>query len=162
MLTTDVAAVEDDVGQGRVHRVLAAVAHPKTLQRAPPTFGTLLLVAAAHLLFVRFFQVIKALSSTVGGAGRRTERRPGAPHGGGTRALQVGRAGRLQVARRQPGVDDLERRGCRGGCGCSGVGSGSGGDERRQSGHQEQRQRQRQARVRGPGHSAGQGAVAAR
>lgn len=139
-LSTSIAAVEHHLGQGRVHRVFAAVAHPKSLQRAPPALGTLL--AAAHLLFVRFFQVIKALSSTVGGAGRRTKR-PGAPHGGGTRALQVGRAGRLQVARRQPGVDDLERR-------------GSGGE--RQSGHQEQRQ----ARVRGPGHSAGQGAVAAR
>lgn len=118
--------------------MFAAVAHMESLQRELPALGAR--AAAAHLLFVRFCQVTKALmSSTVGGAGQRTEGAPGAPHGG-TRALHVG-AVRSQVARRQPGVDDLERRG--------------GGE--RQGGHQEQRQARR-----GPGHSAGQGAVAAR
>lgn len=132
-----VASSEHVLRKGRVDRVFAAVAHPESLQRAPPALGAR--AAAAHLLFVRFCQVMKALSSTVGGAGQRTEG-PGAPHGG-TRALQVGGAGGLQIARRQPGVDGLERRG--------------GGE--RQGGHQEQQQARR-----GPGHSAGQGAVAAR
>lgn len=97
-------------------------------------------MGATQLLFVRFLQIIKALSSTVCGTGRRTEG-PGAPHAGGARALQVGRVVGLQVARRQPRVDDLERRG--------------GGY--RQAGHQEQRDARR-----GPGHPAGQGGSAAR
>lgn len=104
-----VPAIEHVVGQGREDRVLAAVAHPERLKRDTPALGVG--AGAAQLLFVRFFQVIKALSRTcsVVRAGRRTEG-PGAPHGG-ARALQVGRAVRLQVARRQPRVDDFERRG---------------------------------------------------
>lgn len=129
------APLESGVGQGRVDRVFAAVAHPESVQHVTPAPGHQ--VAAAHLLFVRFLQIIKALSrlSTVGGAGRRTERLGGRA----TRPQVDRRGGGLQLARRQPGVDDLERRG--------------GGE--RQASHQEQRQARR-----GPGHSAGQGAVA--
>lgn len=130
------AVLEGGFGQGLVDRVLAAVAHPESVQHVTPALGAQ--VGAAHLLFVRFLQVIKALSilSTVGGAGRRTEG-PRVRSGSG-----LGRRadGPLQVARRKPAGDDLERRG--------------GGE--RQAGHQEQRQARR-----GPGHSAGQGAVAA-
>lgn len=130
-------ALERAFGENRLHRVFAAVVQMESLQRAPPAVRAG--AAAAHLIFVRFFQILKALSSTVAGTGRRTEG-PGAPHGG-ARALQVGRAGGLQVARRQPGVDDFERRG--------------GG--KRQAGHQQQREARQ-----GPGHSVWQGAVAAR
>lgn len=121
-----VASVEGGFRQRLVDGVLAAVAHPELVQDLTPALGAP--VGAAHLLFVRFLQVIKALSrlSTVDGAGRRTE---------GVRSGR-GADGPLQVARRQPAGDGLERRG--------------GGE--RQAGHQEQRQAPR-------GHSAG--AVAA-
>lgn len=121
--------------KGKIHRVFAAVAQMESLQRAPPA----LWAGAAHLVFVRFFQILKALCRTVASTGQLTEG-PGAPHGG-ARALQVGCTGGLQVARRQPGVDDFERR----------------GDGERQAGHQQQRQARQ-----GPGHSVWQGAVAAR
>lgn len=107
-------------------------------------------VEISNLVFVRFFQIMKALSTVGGGgAGRRTEG-PLAPHGGGASALQVGRAGGLQVARRQPGVDDFEWwGGCGGGCG-----GGTRSSEDRQAGHQQQQQQL--GAHRGPVHSAGE------
>ena len=135
-VSTGRSALESVFGQGLVDRVLAAVAHPESVQHVTPALGAQ--VGAAHLLFVRFLQIIKALSrlSTVGGAGRRTEGPRVRTDGASRRA-----DGPLQVARREPAGDDLERRG--------------GGE--RQAGHQEQRQARR-----GPGHSVGQGSVAAR
>lgn len=67
------APLKSNLRKGPVHSVFAAMGHPKTVQHLTPALDTQ--VAAAHLLFVRFFQIIKALSRVTinsGGARRRT------------------------------------------------------------------------------------------
>lgn len=138
LVPTGRPAVEGVFRKGLVDRVLAALAHPESVQHVTPALGAQ--VGAAHLLFVRFFQIIKALSilSTVGGAGRRTER-PKIRRGRRT-------GGPLLVTSRyrQPAavIGSLVERRRRGG-------------GKRQAGHQEQQEARR-----GPEHSAGQGALA--
>lgn len=130
--STPLAATDHRLhGQGIGGDVLAAVPHPERVQHGTPALrfednG------AAYLFFVRFFQVMKALS-VVGGCGgggggggvaRGTRRWTSSPGRRRRRRRlasatpQVGRrAVRPQVASGQPGVDDLERwrRGCEAG-----------------------------------------------